>query len=66
MRKACYFGKNFNFFKLATLASLSRLVRLRLSKQSGVTARTNFSSRVLVSPAEERFSFKVYVFSKEC
>ena len=39
---------------------------LRLSKQSGVTARTNFSSRVLVLPAEKRFSFKVYVSSKEC
>ena len=35
-------------------------------QQSGVTARTNFSSRVLVLPAKERFSFKVYVFSKEC
>ena len=46
--------------------SLSRVGRLRLSKQSGVTARTNFSSRVLVLPAKERFSFKVYVFSKEC
>ena len=26
----------------------------------------NFSSQVLVLPAEERFSFKVYVFSKAC
>ena len=33
---------------------------------NGVTARTNFSSQVLVLPAEERFSFKVYVFSKAC
>ena len=45
---------------------LSRVVCLRLSKQSSVTARTNFSSQVLVLPAQERFSFKVYVFSKEC
>ena len=50
----------------ATPASLSRVVCLRLSKQSSVTARTNFSSQVLVLPAQERFSFKVYVFSKEC
>ena len=34
-----------------------------ISKQSGVAARINFSSRVLVLPAKERFSFKVYVFS---
>ena len=39
---------------------------LRLSKQSGLTATTNFSSQVLVLPAEERLSFKIYVFSKEC
>ena len=40
-------------------ASLSRIVRLRLSKQSSVTARTNVF-------AKERFSFKVYVFRKAC
>ena len=33
------------------------------SKQSGVTARTNFRSRVLVLPAKERFSFKVFNFT---
>ena len=47
--------------------SLSRVVRLHfISKQSGVTARTHFSSGVLVLPAKEKFSFKVYFFSKEC
>jgi len=49
--------------------SLSHVVHLFLSKQSGVTARTNFSSRVLVLPAKERFSFKVFnytIFSAEC
>ena len=35
------FGKNLNFFQLATPASLSCIIRLCLSKQSGVTARTN-------------------------
>ena len=42
-----------------------------LARNTGITqsrhpARTSFSSQVLVLPAEERFSFKVYVFSKEC
>ena len=59
------FWQKFKFL-YATPASLSRVVCLRLSKQSSVTARTNFSSQVLVLPAQERFSFKVYVFSKEC
>ena len=59
--KTCYFDKNLNFF-----TQHRRVVCLRLSKQSSVTARTNFSSQVLVLPAQERFSFKVYVFSKEC
>ena len=65
MRKDLLFWQKFKFL-YATPASLSRVVCLRLSKQSSVTARTNFSSQVLVLPAQERFSFKVYVFSKEC
>ena len=65
MRKDLSFWQQFKFL-YATPASLSHVVRQRLSKQSGVTARTNFSSRVLVLPAKERFSFKVYVFHKEC
>ena len=65
MRKDLLFWQKFKFL-YATPASLSRVVCLRLSKQSSVTARTNFSSQALVSPAQERFSFKVYVFSKEC
>ena len=65
MRKDLLFWQIFKFL-YATPASLSRVVCLRLSKQSSVTARTNFSSQVLVLPAQERFSFKVYVFSKEC
>ena len=66
MREACYFGKNLNFFQLATPASLSRVVPLCLSKQSCITARSNFGSQVLVLPAKETFSFKVYVFSQDC
>ena len=65
MIKDLLFWQKCNFL-YATPGSLSRVVRLRLSKQSGVTARTNFSSRGLVLSAKERFSFKVYVFSKEC
>ena len=65
MRKDLLFWQKFKFL-YATPASLSRVVCLRLSKQSSVTARTNFSSQVVVLPAQERFSFKVYVFSKEC
>ena len=65
MKKDLLFWQKFKFL-YATPASLSRVVCLRLSKQSSVTARTNFSSQVLVLPAQERFSFKVYVFSKEC
>ena len=57
--------KDFKEFLYATPASLSRVVRLCLSKQSGFIARANFSSLVLVLPDKERFSFKVYVFSKE-
>ena len=64
MRKDLLFWQKFKFL-YSTPASLSRVVCLRLSKQSSVTARTNFSSQVLVLPAQERFSFKVYVFSKE-
>ena len=33
---------------------------LLLSKQSGITTRTYFSSWVLVLPAKDRFSFKVF------
>ena len=65
MRKDLLFWQKFKFL-YATPVPLSRAVHLCLSKQSGVTARTNFSSQVLVLPAKERFSFKVYVFSKEC
>ena len=66
--KTCYFGKNLNFFTQHARHHTQPCCpsTLSLSKQSGVTARTNFSSRVLVLPAKERFSFKVYVFSKEC
>ena len=65
MRKDLLFWQKYKFL-YATPASLSHVVRLRLSKQFSVTARTNFSSQVLVLPAKERFSFKVYVLSKEC
>ena len=47
MRKDLLFWQKFKFL-YATPASLSRVVCLRLSKQSSVTARTNFSSQVLV------------------
>ena len=47
-KKTCY---------LARTASLSHVIRLLLSKQSSINARTNFSSQVLVLPAKERFSF---------
>ena len=65
MRKDFLFWQKFKFL-YATPASLSHVVHLLLSKQSGVTARTNFSCQVLVLPTKEKFSFKVYVFSKEC
>ena len=65
MKNNLLFLQKFKFL-YATPASLSHVVRLHLSKQSGVTARTNFSSRVLVLPAKERFRFKVYLFGKEC
>ena len=65
MRKDLLFWQKF-IFLYATPASLSRVVHLRLSRQSGVSARTNCSSQVLVLSAKERFSFKVYVFRKAC
>ena len=70
-KKTCYFGMNLNIsFKLKWQASLSRVVCLLLSKQSGIITRTYFSSRVLVLPDKDRFSFKVFnytmFFSKEC
>ena len=43
-------------------ASLSHIVHLILSKQSA-TARANFFSWVLVLPAKERFSFKVFSYT---
>ena len=54
------------------LASLSCFARLLLSKQSGITARTNFSFHVLVLPAKARIgylkrsSLLQYVFNEEC
>ena len=63
MRKDLLFRQEFKFL-LAPNTDVTQSRRLS-SKQSGVTARTNFSSRVLVLPAKERFSFKIYVFSKE-
>ena len=65
MRKDLLFWQKF-IFLYTKPASLSRIVHLRLSKQSGVSARTNFSSQVLVLSAKERFSFKVHVFRKAC
>ena len=45
------------------LASLSRVACLLLSKQSGVTARNNFSFHALVLPVKDGFSLKVFIIT---
>ena len=45
------------------LASLSRVACLLLSKQSGVTARNNFSFHALVLPAKDGLSLKVFIIT---
>ena len=45
------------------LASLSRVACLLLSKQSGVTARNNFSFQALVLPVKDGLSLKVFIIT---
>ena len=62
MRKDLLFWQEFKFLS----ARNTGVTQSRRPSTFEQTIQRYFSSRVLVLPTKERFSLRVYVFSKEC